>query len=939
MSQSGSESDIWEYRPLKKSKRQDGSNYGDHAAKKKSKQSVKKNRVSRKTFGAESNTVTKSSSRNQLPNKSDHGVSVNGSKNNSSAPNSTQSNDINNAASIGADGESGKDSRTEGHCPVCQMPFSILLVQSQRWHVAECLETPGESDKGPTAGSHLELKFVKKDVTTNSSKESSVDSAVNLSSGSSQGASPAYGSTEPHTPTRRNALLLLRSPAPKDIKKKKGWSPSAKESRPQTSSQGAKIWISTPVKAGNNCHAFQMDERVQTEPSDLNEDNYISYSPLSELPAEIDLPQTKKTLFQSTVVGVDEEDDNDSLMLFDDTVIDDDLLSNVLDQYETEESRSQDDPVLVESPNTWDQLESLEPPKHFKSSNSAGAATGPSQPSFPVGFSKEEHLVKNCENISGKSQLQSPGSLVLEHLRECLSNSIDFNLSGSNSSEIKSVSVKQELSTSQENMPATKKQSLHVTSTSKTTIKAPGLKQTDIGVFFGLKPLSKKTESEAIVVKEERLQVASTLAKSLAPAKKMAKQQARHSRKSTAVTEVSTTETAEQGAAQPTQREGGRAVRVGGWKRWNRGRATDGGPEEPKRCPFYKKIPGTHFAVDAFQYGTIEGITAYFLTHFHSDHYGGLTKNSTLPIYCNKITGNLVKSKLKVDEQYVHILPMNTEYMVDGVKVVLLDANHCPGSAMLLFLLPDGQTVLHTGDFRADPSMERYPELQGFRIQTLYLDTTYCSPEYAFPTQQEVITFAANTAFELVTLNPRTLVVCGTYAVGKEKVFLAVSQVLGSKVYMSRDRYNTMSCLESKHIQKCITTNQKSAQVHVLPMMQLNFKNLKTHLSKFSETYDHLVAFKPTGWTFSQSVGVENIQPKVQDNISIYGIPYSEHSSYLELKRFVQWLQPLKIIPTVNAGSWNSRKAMEQCFRDWQKEVKAINTVPRNSCSSSYTRQ
>ena len=51
----------------------------------------------------------------------------------------------------------------------------------------------------------------------------------------------------------------------------------------------------------------------------------------------------------------------------------------------------------------------------------------------------------------------------------------------------------------------------------------------------------------------------------------------------------------------------------------------------------------------------------------------------------------------------------------------------CPGAAMLLFLLPDGQIVLHTGDFRADPTMESYPELLSNRVQTLYLDTTSVS--------------------------------------------------------------------------------------------------------------------------------------------------------------------------------------------------------------------
>lgn len=40
-----------------------------------------------------------------------------------------------------------------------------------------------------------------------------------------------------------------------------------------------------------------------------------------------------------------------------------------------------------------------------------------------------------------------------------------------------------------------------------------------------------------------------------------------------------------------------------------------------------------------------------------------------------QITGNLVKSKLKVAEEYVHILPMNTRVTVEGVAVILLEAN------------------------------------------------------------------------------------------------------------------------------------------------------------------------------------------------------------------------------------------------------------------------
>ena len=47
------------------------------------------------------------------------------------------------------------------------------------------------------------------------------------------------------------------------------------------------------------------------------------------------------------------------------------------------------------------------------------------------------------------------------------------------------------------------------------------------------------------------------------------------------------------------------------------------------------------------------------------------------------------------------------------------------------------------------------------------------------------------------------------------------------------------------------------------------------------------------------------------------GIPYSEHSSFSELREFVRFLRPQRVIPTVNNHSAKKRDDMQRHFKQW----------------------
>nr|XP_053635807.1 DNA cross-link repair 1A protein-like [Cherax quadricarinatus] len=342
---------------------------------------------------------------------------------------------------------------------------------------------------------------------------------------------------------------------------------------------------------------------------------------------------------------------------------------------------------------------------------------------------------------------------------------------------------------------------------------------------------------------------------------------------------------------------------------------------QQRKCPFYKYIPETNIVVDAFCYGYLDGVSAYFLTHFHYDHYRGLKKSFNRPIYCSEITAKLVNLRLGVANQFIFPLPMEESVVVCGLEVTLLEANHCPGAVMFLFKLRTGATVLHVGDFRAHPKMESYPALWNCSIDTLYLDTTYCNPVYSFPSQEDVLEKCVSIATTHVNDNSKTLIVVGSYSIGKERVFRAIAMSLNCRIWASNDKQKILRCIPDEEIQARLTSDKFSAQVHVMPMNDLKPKKLMDYIETMKPRYTAGVAIRPTGWEYSDNdEDLVNLSPKQHGNVYMYGIPYSEHSSYAELKRFVQFIHPKKIIPTVNVGNSNTRKMMEKDFSEWLRK-------------------
>lgn len=209
---------------------------------------------------------------------------------------------------------------------------------------------------------------------------------------------------------------------------------------------------------------------------------------------------------------------------------------------------------------------------------------------------------------------------------------------------------------------------------------------------------------------------------------------------------------------------------------------------------------------------------------------------------------------------------------------------------------------VHTGDFRFSPSMLSLSALVPFiGSDAVFLDTTYCHPKFVFPSQDESVNYVVDVVSKCD--GDDVLFLVATYVVGKERILLELVRRFGKKIHVDARKMEVLRALgygeSGEFTEDGLETNIHVVGWNVLgetwPYFKPNFVKMKEIMSE--RGYSKVVGFVPTGWTCE--VKHNRFAVKSKDSCSIHLVPYSEHSNYNELREYVKFLKPKRVIPTV----------------------------------------
>ncbi len=284
-----------------------------------------------------------------------------------------------------------------------------------------------------------------------------------------------------------------------------------------------------------------------------------------------------------------------------------------------------------------------------------------------------------------------------------------------------------------------------------------------------------------------------------------------------------------------------------------------------------------------------------FVSHAHSDHIAAHEE-----IIVSERTARLMQARLP-GERHEHVVAFSQQANVCGLEIMLLPAGHIFGSAQF-FLETDAGSLLYTGDFKLRPG--RSAEATEWRqADTLIMETTYGLPRYRLPPTDEVI--AQIVAFCRDALEENAVPVLLGYSLGKAQEILCALSGAGLKPMLHGSVYRMTRIYEQFGQSFCEYDRYDAANVAGKVLICPPSANR----SRMLEKIPHKRVAMISGWA---------VDPNARYRYQVdAAFPLSDHADYTDLVRYVELVQPKRVLTLHGFAAEFARDLRERGFEAW----------------------
>lgn len=286
-----------------------------------------------------------------------------------------------------------------------------------------------------------------------------------------------------------------------------------------------------------------------------------------------------------------------------------------------------------------------------------------------------------------------------------------------------------------------------------------------------------------------------------------------------------------------------------------------------------------------------------FVSHAHFDH---LARHAE--IICSEGTAKLMRARMPATRRE-HILPFGrTEALTDDTSVTLHPAGHIYGSAQILLEHSDHGRLLYTGDFKLRPGLSAEPCATP-PADVLIMETTYGRPHYVLPPTADVLRDILH--FCRQTLDDGETPVLFGYSLGKSQEILSGLTGAGLTVMLHRQAQRLTRIYEDCGLtfpaHREFSAADSAGHVVIAPPHAPGSSFLKS----IAKPRTAMI----TGWA---------LDPGARFRYQCDAVfPLSDHADYADLLRFVERVNPRRVLTLHGFAEDFARTLRERGVEAW----------------------